>query len=487
QQVVEIIPVKYAEAKSLAQMVLNLFEAGAAGGRKKTGQEDLQDVSKIIADDRTNSLIVIASKRGIPKVREIIAKLDRAAPGGGQLHVHYLKYADAKTMAATISSITSKGGGGGAKDKAGAVAQLEGGVSLGADETTNALVITASEKDYQILVNELINKLDIPRRQVFLESVVMEIALQSGGKYGMSGHGGLARGPMLGFGGMGFSGLSALSGLFAPQSFFATQGLLGGLLGRDNVTIDTPNASGGTTTTTIPSFSAFLNLLQSNTESNVVSTPNLLTLDNEEAEISVTSKIYAQSTSVTSTGVQTTSPTPLEAGLTLKITPQINEGDTVRLKIDHEQSNFTAPADKLTGAAPSTKRKITTTVIAQDGQTVVLGGLMQDINTKGKSKVPLLGDIPVLGLLFQYTETQKSKSNLLVFITPNILKDPSDFVEIFKRKVGQRNKFIEDNFGKRRRKQIAEVIRNHREDLVQGLGEDNKKKTKAIPLTPKGN
>ncbi len=494
QQVLEIIPINYADAKTLAQTVLSLFEiesakaGGAATAARRpvgAGSElaEIKDVSKIIADDRTNSLIVLASKRAIDQVRDIIAKLDQpleAADTGG-IHVHYLKYANAKDLATTLSALTSGAGKTAAAaaakapakpgEKPGAeatVAQFEGGMSIGADESTNALIITASSKDYKTLVDELISKLDIPRRQVYLETIVMELEVNKNNSAGVSGYSGAGNNSVLGFGSTSFSNFSAIQGLFDPTSFFATPGLLGGLLSRDTVTIDVPNAGGtGTTSLTIPSFAAFLNFLQVYRDANIVSTPNILTLDNQKASIEVTRIQYANKvTQSGTTGFQTTEPYPLEAGLTLEITPQISEGDAVRLEIHHKLSNFTGDPGP-TGAAPQTKREITTTVMSNDGQTVVLGGLMEDTVTHDKSKVPLLGDIPLLGFLFRSSTTRSTKSNLLIFITPHVIRDPSDFAEISKAKIEQRNRFIDQNYGKRQRKSIYDSIAMHRADLLE--------------------
>src|SRR3989338_11156497 len=214
QQIVQIITIKYADAKEIAQTVLQLFSAqgarsqpAAVARRPATaGQpEDVEDVSQIIPDVRTNSLIVVASQRAINKVHEIIAQLDRPLGDGegGKIHVHYLKYANAEEIAATLSGVTSKAGAAGAtkeKGKENAIAELEGGITLASDKTTNALIITASAKDYRILVDELISKLDIPRRQVYLESMIMELSIDKGGNYGVKGFGGGALRSLLGFG-----------------------------------------------------------------------------------------------------------------------------------------------------------------------------------------------------------------------------------------------------------------------------------------------
>jgi general secretion pathway protein D len=514
QQVLEIVPVNYADAKQVADTVLNLFElqskTGAAEataarrGTKTTGPalEELKDVSKIIADERTNSLIVLASKRAIPKVKEVIAKLDVPLDTAdtGTIHVHYLKYANAKELAETLSAITSgvkaasaKGGataaGGAAAPKTAAqkeanpIASLGEGVTIGADETTNSLIITASAKDYKTIVDELISKLDVPRRQVYLESIVMELAIKKGSNAGASGYGGYGFGSMLGFGGSSSSDFSPAQ-FFTPGGLFSTPGLLGGLLSKDNITIDIPNTSGtGTQELTIPAFAAFLNFLQTQSQANIVSTPNIMTLDNQKASIDVSKTIYAKKiTQSGTTGFQAVEPTPLEAGLTLEITPQITEGDAVRLEIHHKLSNFTSAPNPETGAADQTKREITTTVVAMDGQTVVLGGLMEDIDTSNRSKIPLLGDIPVLGMLFSYKTKLQNKTNMLVFITPYVIKDPSDFAEITKRKIEQRNAFIDKNYGRRQRNQIRDTIAQHRADLLEFVPPA----TTPMPVAPLG-
>jgi len=487
QQVVEIIQIQFADAKQIADTVLNLFEIEkaktprAAPRRGEAALEEVEEVSKIIADDRTNSVIVLASKRSIDKIKDLIARLDTEMMGEtGTVHVHYLKYANAEEMAATLNAVTqggtipiaSSGGQAGQTGKAGAapaakaagptVAKLEGGISIGADKTTNALIITASPKDYQVLVDELISKLDIPRRQVYLESIVMELTLRKGANYGVSAFGGGGNNTVLGFG----QTFGAVGQLFDPASVFSAGGLLGGALGRDQITITVPVQGGGTQDVTIPAFSAFMNLIQTYSDANIVSSPNILTLDNEEASIDVKRKEYMQSTTTIATGVSTASFTPNEAGLTLKITPQISEGSAVRLKIEHELSNFESTSTNPQLPSPTRSRKISTTVVAMDGQTVVLGGLMEDVVGHSKTKIPILGDIPVIGVLFSQTSSTKFKTNLLVFITPHVIKDPSDFSQIMQTKINQRNKFIDDNYGKKREREIRDTIAAHRADLL---------------------
>ncbi|MBT3182597.1 MAG: type II secretion system secretin GspD [Deltaproteobacteria bacterium] len=492
QQVLEIIPVNYADAADVAAKVLNLFEIQQAktttsrsrrSSKASSQLTEIKELSKIIADDRTNSLIVYASKRAIGRVREVIAKLDVPLDMAdtGNIHVHYLKYANAVELAETLSSVTSgaaakstKGKKGAAAKKGSSVASIGEDVKIGADDVTNALIITASAKDYSRLVDELISKLDVPRRQVFLEAIVMELSVTKDATYGATGYGGYGAGSVLGFGSSGFGDSFNPATFFTPggAGLFGTPGLLGGLLSRDTITLEMPSEGGGTQELTIPAFAAFLNFLQSKTVGNIVSTPNILTLDNQKASIDVSKTIYVNKVSQSgTTGFQTTEPTPLEAGLTLEITPQITEGDAVRMEIHHKLSNFLPTSSTGSEVRDSTKREINTTVVAMNGQTVVLGGLMEDTESTSKQKIPILGDIPILGWLFSKKTKGYNKSNLLVFITPYVIREPADFAEITKTKINQRNQFMSKNFSRRQQRNIRETLAAHRADLLEGSDE----------------
>lgn len=475
QQVLEIIPVNNASARDVAQMVNQLFEQQKAAGvtartgTKKSGElEEIAEVSKIIPDERTNAIIVLASRRAIDKVRSIISKLDRKMDEAqeGKIHVYYLKHAKAKELAETLSTLTSNATA--KKDaKAGAaagpiLAEFEGGMKITADEPTNSLVVTATPNDYQTLIDKVVSKLDVQRRQVYLEAVIMELTVKKQKSYGLGGaFGGLTKGPVRVFGSDPYSG--ALGGFLSGSGGLPSH-LLGGLLGRDTIPITVGNE-----TRNIPSIGVFLSAWAEYGDSNILSTPNILTLDNQEASIEVKEKAYYQGNpTITGSGLQQLSTQSAEAGLILKITPQIGEADNVRLKIDQTLSGFTrAPSESDKVPPPSKERKISTTAVTRDGQTVVLGGLMEDKVSNSKKKVPLLGDIPILGNLFKQTEQSNEKVNLLVFITPHILKDTSDFSSILKRKIEERNKFIEDNYGKRQRSAIRASIKSHREDLLE--------------------
>ncbi|MBI4124949.1 MAG: type II secretion system secretin GspD, partial [Deltaproteobacteria bacterium] len=415
QETVEIIPLHYASAKEVAGIVLTLFEQEKGQPRTRAGAagaQEIVDVSKIIADERTNSIIVLASKRAIDGVKELINRLDAKLEEGaeGKIHVHYLKHAKAADIAEVLANLAGQtakpAGQAGAQQQAGTiVAELED-FKVAADETTNSLLITSTPKTYSTLVDKVLNKLDIPRKQVYLEAMIIEFILSRQKALGVSAHGGAEGAGALGFG----QTFRQLAGLINPlgsgtSPLTAAPGLLGGILSRRTVNIQTTDSSGNATTVTVPAFSAFLTALSAVGDTNIVASPNLLALDNEESTIEILRKEPEPGQNIISaTGaVQVGTPSRIEAGLTLKLTPQITEKGTVRMDIDQKFSFFATPQNTALGTQAIAERKVKTSVVTNDGQTVVIGGLMQDEVRKTKSKIPVLGDIPILGFLFRQT------------------------------------------------------------------------------------
>ncbi|MDZ4224714.1 MAG: secretin N-terminal domain-containing protein, partial [bacterium] len=479
--VLEIIPIHYAAAKDLATMVLSLFEEQkkAAGGRPGAGGlEDIAQVSKIIADERTNSLIVLASKRSIDKVKELIASLDASLEEGaeGRIHVHYLKYAKAKDITSVLQNLAgqaSRPGAAAGPGQSAVIAELED-FKVAADDSTNSLLITANLKTYNTLVDKVLSKIDIPRKQVYLEAMVIEFFLSRKKQFGISGQGGALMGSTLGFG----ETFQQLNGLFDPfnpantgSAFLNAPGLLGGILSRRTVDILVPKADGTTQTVSVPAFSAFITALDVFGDTNIVASPNLLALDNEESTIEIVRKEPEPGqVNITGTGItQQGPPQRVDAGLTLKLTPQITERGSVRMKIDQKYSTFSTPADPSLKAQAIVERKIQTSVITNDGQTVVLGGLMEDQVRTDLNKIPILGDIPLLGYLFQKRSTDKKKSNLLLFVTPHIIRDSGDFETVLYRKMGEQRDFLNKNFKKKQREDLTATITSHNKDLLDIL------------------
>ncbi len=473
-------------------------EAAAAGAAGPGGAEGAAGgpitVSQIIPDERTNKLIVVASPAGYERVEDIIRLLDVPIPGEGRINVYYLENADAEEMANTLSSLAqgtgapsgrparpapaARGPQAAGQPAAGAQsAELFGGeVKISADAATNALVIIANQSDYRNLV-KVIERLDMPRRQVFVEAVIMEVNVDRNLAFGARVHTGASVPNPTGQGqdrlpivlGTKF-GSESLPPSFSIASLTQFGGFLAGLQGP---VIPALSDQLGLR---IPAFGVVLHALQESSDVNVLSTPHILTMDNEEAEITVGQNVPFQAGVVSGLGglgaasgllggaagaagvnpalglsalsglgsvVAPINRQNVELKLTVK--PQINESDYIRLEIN-ESTEEIASQDPVLGPTTS-RRTAKTTVVARDQETVVIGGIMQDRTIEGVNKTPILGDIPVIGHLFREQTRRKVKTNLLLFLTPYIIKDQSDFRRIFERKMQERQQFVETFYG----------------------------------------
>lgn len=441
QEQIEVVPLKYANAIDMANKLTQIFpvQKGGAGGapttfttRRRSGSssdvEGKQIISNIIPDERTNSLIVMANTQGLLQVKQFIAKLDTVLDQPtGKIHVHYLENASAEELSATLSGVAAAGhkGGKGGSPAAPAISnappaagELFGGdIKVTADIPTNALVIISSNQDYEAL-KPVIYKLDIPRRQVFVEAMILEVTMNPKLNVGFSS---VAGGNAGGIGGNTtiFGGLNPMGAIFPDAAGN------GGIFGFRGKTI--PINIGGKTVD-VPIYGAVFNALQTNDVLNVVSTPNIMTMDNKEAEIVVGDRVPFPTSASQPT---LTAGAPIlqqiqreDVATILRITPQVNESNYVTMDIYQEVSEVTANNPTL--GATTSQRKAKTTVVASDGQTIVIGGLIKDKETKGVSKVPLLGDIPLLGWFFRSTINEKKKINLIIYITPHIIHSALD-------------------------------------------------------------
>ncbi|MBT8120276.1 MAG: type II secretion system secretin GspD [Gammaproteobacteria bacterium] len=412
----EIIPLKHASASELVR-ILNSLNAGGTA-------KDASKKIKLAADDRTNSILVTGDRSSRLKIRATITYLDTPLEdGGGNTHVVYLKYAKAENLVKILTGLKEQTKSSAAsKVKAAPVKVTSGSVIsqnaiIQADEETNALIITADPNTVKNL-KAVIRQLDIRRAQVLIEAIIAEITTNNNKEVGVGfavdgttrDSGALPAG-ISNFAGVGDLLLSVASGT-APTSLPA--GLSFGLGGE--------NGSG-------VRYGALLRALQTDTNTNILSTPNIVTLDNEEAELIVGQNLPFVTGSFTGTG-STNPNNPFQTierqdvGLTLKVTPQINEGDTVKLVLEQETSSV-IPGTIEQGIA-TRKRSIKTSVLVDDGGILILGGLIQEEVSDTESKVPLLGDIPVIGFLFRTENTTRTKANLMVFLRPSILRDHKD-------------------------------------------------------------
>ncbi len=489
-----IVRIKHAEAEEVATKLLEVFPTadGAKKGNKRAprrtsrrrrrkvskasrlvsvkGGGSTLAVSKIIADERTNLLIIVADERSYLRVRALIRKLDIVVPGGEEkIHIVALANADAQELAATLAGLTGGSSRGrsrssrrgrssrrrkntrsrSSRGRSGAVSLFKGEVQITEDQPTNSLIIVASMKDYLALL-KVIKKLDQPRRQVFIEATILEVALSKQRELGMSFHGGV---PI----GSGDNQSLLLVGNNATKSIFLDPASLMGLaVGLRGPELANAEQLLGIPGISFPTFGAFFQALQTNNDVNIISSPHILTTDNEEAEISIGENVpfqasisgmpnlagMAGATGAASMGLgMMQSIQRQDVALTLKITPHINEGDYVRLEIDQE-INEVKSIDPVVGPT-TTKRKIKTVVVVKDQQTVVIGGLITEKVKENVQKVPLLGDIPILGYLFKNTVRTVEKTNLLIFLTPYVIRDQSDLRRIFQIKIQQRKEFIE--------------------------------------------
>ncbi len=451
---VDIVPLQHAVAADLAPLVQRLSDAG--GGAPVPGVVvGGAGGTTVVADSRSNSLLIRAANPArLALVRATIAQLDRPSTllgAGGGMWVVHLKNADAVRLATVVRAAfgafgSSPGGsagiastptpqaatpnvqanaplgsGGGGLATA---AQPSTGGFIQADPATNSLIITAPEPLYR-QVRALIDQLDTRRAQVYIESMIVEVAAGDAADFGFQWQG------LLGQSG-------DKTGLVAGTNFTPAGGQgniiginTGAVQGQINVgeglNLGILRAYNGITT-----LAAIARALQSQAETNIVSTPNLITLDNEEAKIVVGENvpfITGQFTGAGGTGGATTNPFQTierkDVGITLRIKPQIGEGGAVRMTIFQEQSSVKQDtAAGTTNAGPSTtKRSIENTVVVDDGAILVLGGLIEDRFITNKSKVPLLGDIPWLGALFRSESRERKRTNLMVFLRPIVMRD----------------------------------------------------------------
>jgi len=449
--ILRVYPLAYAVVTEAAKTVSSIFAASgpgaaapAARGRSRVGmvRPSRRIEAKFLPDTRTNSLIVHANQEMQDDVADLLKKIDvPASAGSGKINVYYLENADAEEVAKVLASLSEKRAGAPATAAAARAptvkdvlsAELEGGVKVTPDKATNSLIIVASSNDFETLVG-VIKKLDIRRRQVYVEAVIMEITLDKARDLGTEFRGavetgtGDSKGAILGGSNFDFAGnVNSLFGALTtgnPLIFGGTGLIAGGIAG--NVTL--PDG------TKIPAVTAVLRAAQTRDNINILSSPHLLTLDNKEAEIVVGENVpFITSQARDSTNLANVINTVerKDVGITLRLTPHIHESDFVNLEIFQESSAI--KGDSLLNASTvgptTTKRSAKTSVLVKSGDTVVLGGMMQETFTNTVSQIPLLGDIPLLGNLFRFKSVSRKKTNMLIMLTPRIIREPEEMRE----------------------------------------------------------
>lgn len=456
------------------------------------GVSDDGGATRIIPIERLNALLVITDADSMSGIKDLIAKIDIDVGMATTIHVYYVQHAEAEELAGTLSGLSGGGSGyrstsrtssrsssrsstttGMRPDGMGGVAALPqtnvpaqprssgfsggnilegmfgGDISINADEATNSLIIVASPQDYEVLLG-VIKKLDIPRRQVFVEAVLLEVTYQESQDAGVSLHAasGMDNGGMV-FGGTKLSDVSSMTIMSSLASSGGSLTLPSGItVGALGQPVEIPGTDGQVV---LPSAGLIVRLLAAESSVNVLSTPTILTTDNQEASIEVGQKIPVPTGQTVSTGgFSNISISRESVGIKLTITPQINESDNIRLDIFTEISGAVSSSlgiDVNSLGVTTSLKTAETSVIVRDSQTIVIGGLMEDRQNASTSKIPWLGDIPVLGWLFKSGSRGVSKTNLIILLTPHIVRSEAD-VERVKAHIREGyDDIIEENVG----------------------------------------
>jgi general secretion pathway protein D len=518
---VRLIQIRFASAKDIAEKVNQIFQAqGGAGGRPGTrsrqvlsapaprtapggapaqaapvqrGGDSVEvSVTKVLPDERTNKLIVIADEKSFQRIQELIDQLDVPTAAEGGIHVVFLRNANAEELAQTLSNLAqgaasgrrapgqgAPAGGltptpvpaanmppgtpptarpGGAAD---VTAELfSGDVKVTADKTQNALLIQASGADFQA-INRLVQRLDLPRRQVFVEAVIMEVNLRNELQLGVGAHTAVSvdyRGDKAVIPLVSKPGISSLD----LTNIIRLGGFLTGFVGPTSSDLSALGIE-------LPSLGLLVQALQTNSDVNVLSTPHLLASDNEESEITVGQNVPFQAGyapqgisslaggatgnnalgNLLGAGGFSSLIAPIQrqnVELRVKLKPQINEGGNVRLTLEVQNEEI-AERDAQLGPTTS-KRTVKSQVVAKDQSTIVIGGLIQERNIRSIRKIPFFGSLPVVGWLFRDTVNTKSKTNLLLFLTPYIIRDEADYRRIYERKRKEQEQFMQAFYGR---------------------------------------
>ncbi len=494
KQELAVIKVIYADADTLGDQIMNIYGGSSSGGKKTAASARKNRASRrkaaaapksgggggfeaaqraevrIITESRTNSLLVLASRTQIGDIRDLVHKLDVPVIGGGKIHVYYLKHADAQEMAKTLNDLVSgsrgQSGGAGRTGSAGVKPQAlrsvvtplaDGQINLSADPATNSLVIQASKEAYETL-QQVIEKLDIARPQVLVEALIMEVDITDGFELGFN---------------FGYALVNNdLTYNFASPDLIGSSTPLG-VLSRSTVLFDgetgAPDGDGS-------QFTAQMQAAASDGRINILSSPHILTSDNELAEIRIGDNIPIVTSRVSSAAGATdnglSSSVNVERkdiGVTLRVTPQISDGDTVRLEIFQEITEVNDALSVIVAGTGSSSdvgvalsnRHVENTVVVANGHTVVIGGLIGETDSTQEAKVPFLGDIPVLGWLFKSTTATTRRVNLIIMLTPHIIRSPDDLES---ESISRRSNFTDTTESTEELERMAKAVRD-------GLGE----------------
>ena len=435
----KLFPLRYAPVAQMEKLINSVF------AQFNSQQLQSDPKVKVFADDRSNVLVVVAPKEQLQEVERLLANLDKPVKSGeGNLHLFYPKNGKAEIIATVINELITKAQAG----NTGAKADLKPleflrQVNVVGEKETNTLVIAATAEDYKTLL-PILEGLDMRRLQVHVEALIIEVSAERSAEFGVEW--GLANVPQLGSTAMQGFGGSSFGNVGNPSANpLSAGGLAVGLMRGGNASV--ANTTGTNTVTNfVPNLAALLRAVQGDADVNVLATPNIITMDNEQAEI-ISGRNVPILTGTTASTTTTTTFERKDVGLTLRITPQIVEDGWLRLKIFQEQSSLAPSSDlgpnAVQGSIVTKKRSIQTVVTLKNGQTVVLGGLINEERTGQIQQVPCLGGLYGVGELFKNTSRKRNKSNLMVFIHPTIINTYAELIDISEKKYQESRKFWE--------------------------------------------
>ena len=420
-QEIALIPLENADAAEAETILKTIFADQGQPRRKGSSEHQV----RIISDERTNTIITVGSENETRRVKALLTMLDQKIPRSKEkVHVRYLEFAKAENIAKILVDLQGAGGEGLAEK--GKLPPLTGkNIKITSDAETNSIIVYSQKDDYQA-ISEIIDKLDIPRAMIYIESLIMEVDAgkqleigtdwQAIGKTTIDGKEAAI--------GASFQGGSESDGNLED---FSADGILplGASLGIFSDEIEIAGV-------TFRNLQAVINYFRQDKETSIISTPQLLTTDNEEAKIIVGKNVPYQTTTSTSDNNTFNSFEYRDVGTTLIITPQISQGNMIRLNISHEISKL--ESGELLARPTTLKRTIDTTVLVKDKSTIVLGGLIDSQVSVNEWKIPFLGDIPLLGWLFKSEGKSTEKTNLYIFLTPVVVKSTLEAEKLYKEK-----------------------------------------------------
>jgi general secretion pathway protein D len=415
---ITVRPLLYADAETLTQQLSTLFKTSMSEEKEAS-----QSTQLFVSDDRTNSIIFVASEEDSARIEYLIQLLDVDIPKGkGNIKVYYLKNANAEDMATTLQDLIQGATTSSSKDDSKDAVFSSSDINITADTDTNSLLIMADGADHSVLEG-IIEQLDIPRNMVYIEALIMQVNEDKAFELGVE---------WSAFGTTDVDGESTIvggsfssSGYFDPTDLIYTTGATLGIVSTEGTELTT---SAGTVE--IPSLGALIKAIKTNEDVTILSKPNVVTQDNKEATIFSGKNVAYQTTTSTSDNDTYNSYDYKDVGITLKITPHISQNRNVRLDLYVNQEAMVVASTDDSDRPTTLKREVTTTVNIKDRELLVIGGLIDDTVSNSVMKIPLLGSIPILGRLFRYDSKSDSKTNLYIFITPRVIQDADEAIAL---------------------------------------------------------